>query len=72
MGGLKPDAGSALAKAIGSSCGAAKGALPSIGTSGQTVTATLWQSWQLEQVAWPSHGADDAASCASDMSLAST
>ena len=64
MGGLKPGAGSALAKAIGSNAGAAQGALPSSGTSGHTVTATLWHSWQLEQVVWPSHGPDDVAPCA--------
>jgi hypothetical protein len=71
MGGLKPGAGSALAKVAGLNAGAANGVLPSMGTSGHTVTATLWQSWQLEQVVWLSHGAGDAATpCACAVPLA--
>ena len=50
MGGLKPWAASALTKRIAPAAGTCAGAATGIGTSGQAVTATEWQNWQVSQV----------------------
>ena len=54
MGGLRPGAGSALAKATGACSGAVCGASRKTANSGHAVRATDEHNWQLAQLVWQS------------------